>query len=733
MRGRSESDSRPLGRGSLWAYNIRILLGNTYWLIVTPLAAAQLVVFWNMATATSLTAARATLTMETVAAILAAFLCAHALAPEQDGVGELVFVRPVSVERVLLLRLGAIFAFVLIVLVPGLIVYKLVVHSFSIWLALLGSLPSMLLLSALAMAVASATRQPLLGLATAGGFWAIDLAVGSYFNPLVSLHGLASYLDGRAMGEQWVANKLVLLTLGVLLYLWNRSTLGRPAAPRKARVIVKSVLAVVVVLVCYVAAGAVYKVAYGVRHEREMGLQARLWYQQQFGGYGPLPVARLFGPAFALYLEAQGPGASGMGWGGANALFGRTDMGRLRRLVREYPNSMWADNAQLDIAVFTSRGPAAVPWLAVSYQEGKPEPERRLIEDSVEAAAAEFEALAERYPRSPFAPLALSQRSEGALRLLDFEMARSTYEQLVRGYSHEKEAYRAGVALSALHLWEGKAAEALEAANVAVKVATWDTQADALVAAARATQQLGQREEARGLFQSAWEAAEAAKARNVRNEKSPTGLSKLLVFERADVVIAACRDALATDPSAALRAGLAPRPEPSSSGVPVSGRVVRGERGVSGVRVALGASPDPLGFPSPFLAGPAYESATDQKGVYRLASVAPGEYRVLALAFPVRQSEGEWGVAGVSLPVRVAGAPVAVPAAQLAFARPEPLLRTRPPQTRGGTQPGAGGGRRGGRTTRQGGGGSRRSRGSRNGRGEAEGLAGPGGRSRTHR
>jgi tetratricopeptide (TPR) repeat protein len=724
MRGRSERGSRPPGRGSLWAYNIRILLGNTYWLIVTPLAAAQLVVFWNMATATSLTAARATLTMETVAAILAAFLCAHALAPEQDGVGELVFVRPVSVERVLLLRLGAIFAFVLIVLVPGLIVYKLVVHSFSIWLALLGSLPSMLLLSALAMAVASATRQPLLGLATAGGFWAIDLAVGSYFNPLVSLHGLASYLDGRAMGEQWVANKLVLVALGALLYLWTRSALGRPAAPRKARVILKSLLAVAAVLACYVATGAVYKVAYGIRHEREMGLQARLWYQQQFGGYGPLPVARLLGPAFALYLEAQGPGASGMGWGGGNAVFGRTDVGRLRRLVREYPDSMWADNAQLDIAVFTSRGPAAAPWLAISCQEGRPEPERRLIEENVEAAAAEFEALAERYPRSPFAPLALAQRAEGALRLLDFEMARSTYEQLVRDYPDAKEAYRAGVALSALYLWEGKVAEALEAANVAVKVATWDTKADALLAAARATQQQGQREEARGLYQSAWKAAEAAKAKNVENEKSPTGLSKLLVFERGDAVIAASRDALATD--------LAPRPGPSSAGVPVSGRVVRGERGVPGVRVALGASPDAFGFPSPFLAGPAYESATDQEGAYRLASVAAGEYRVLALAFPVRHGESQWGVEGISLPVRVAGAPVAARAAQLVFARPRPLERVRPPQPPGGTRPGVGG-RRGGRTTRQGSGGSRRSTGSRNGRGEAEGLGGPGGRSRTHR
>jgi len=708
----NEQSRRP-SRGSLWAYNVRILLGNTYWLIVTPLAAAQLVLFWNMATATSLTAARATLTIEMLAAILGAFLCAHALAPEQDGVGELVFVRPVSVERVLLLRLGAIFAFVLIVLVPAFVVYRALVDSFSIALALLGGLPSMLALSVLALAVASAARQPLIGLGTAGAFWALDLALGSYLNPLVSLHGLASSVEGRPTGELWVINKATLLGLGALLYAWNRSALGRPAAPRRARAAAKAGLLVVVLLACYVASGAAYKVAYGVRHEREMGFHARLWYQQQFSGYGPLPVARMLGPAFTGYLEAQGPGEARAAWGEGGALFGRVDITRLRRLVQEYPNSMWADNAQLDIAALTARRPAPVPWLVISHQEGAQAPEQRLVQNDIPRAAAEYQTLVDRHPESPFAPLALSERAEVGLQVLDFGMAHAAYRQLVNDYPRAKEAYRAGVALSAAYLWQGDPAKALAMARVAVRVATWDGKAEALLAAARAAQADGQRADARDLYEQARQAAEEAKARNVRNEKSPTGLTKVAVFERADAVIRASRDALAGD--------IAPGPAPSPFRVQVSGKVVHEGRGLASARVALGTGPDPFGFPSPFLAGPAYDAVTDQEGVYWLASVEPGRYRVLAMALPGRQMQGAQVVEGISLPVHAGATPLTLP---VAYVRPAP---PRIPRGMGAT-PARGGqasGRAGRRPTRAGGGGGRRTGGLRTGQARPGGSRSP--------
>jgi tetratricopeptide (TPR) repeat protein len=714
-----QSQTERPRRGSLWAYNIRILLGNTYWLIVTPLAAAQLALFWNMATATSLTAARATLTIEMLAALLGAFLCAHALAPEQDGVGELVFVRPVSVERVLLLRLTAIFAFVLVMLIPAFVVYEAKVGTFSAGLALLGSLPSMLALSALAMAVASATRQPLIGLAAAGTFWGIDLTVGGYLNPLVSLHGLSSYIEGRPLGDQWAVNKLALLGVGLLLYLWNRKTLGRPAAPRRARTIAKGVVAVVALVGCYVVGGAGYKLVYGIRHEREMGLGARMWYQQQFSGYGPLPIAPLFGPAFARYMAAGTKGGSVLGWGGATALFGSGDLSALRSLLKDYPDSIWADNAQLDVAMLTYRREAPVPWLVLSYIAGDAEPARRLIQENIEQATAEFDRLVTRYPRSPFAALALARRAEGALSLLDFGAARTAYERLLRSYPGAKEAYRAGIALSGLYLWQGRPEEARKAAVVAAAAATWDNEADALLAQAQAVQQQGRPEEARELYEAARTAAEGARRRNLENRKSPTGLSKLALFERVDAVVRVCRERLATN--------LAPLPGLPPGTATVTGKVVREGSGAAGLRVALGASPLPAGFPSPFLSGPAYDSVTDQRGVYRLASVAPGTYRVLAFVLKTRQRPDDWRATGVSLPVTVRSEVVEIPGAELSIVPLQMMSPARQTPIRGQTRTTRGSARRGRRGGEPGGAGSPRGTGGRRGRAEPEHHGDPGG------
>ena len=160
----SRQNSAAGRRGAgLWAYNVRILVSNTYWLIATPIAATQLVLFWNMATATLFSPTRAAQTIELLAPILGAFLCAHILAPEQDGVGELVFVRPISIERVLLLRLAVIFAFVLVVLIPAFVIYQVGIDDFPLALTIVSAAPSVLFLSLLAMALASATRHPLIG------------------------------------------------------------------------------------------------------------------------------------------------------------------------------------------------------------------------------------------------------------------------------------------------------------------------------------------------------------------------------------------------------------------------------------------------------------------------------------------------------------------------------------------------------------------------------------------
>ncbi len=545
---RAERAQSARGSG-LWAYNVRILLGQTYWLIITPVAATQLVIFWNMATATLFSATRAAQTIELLAPILGAFLCAHALAPEQEGVGELVFVRPISAERVLLLRLGAIFAFVYVVLIPALVIYALGIPEFPLGVVLLGSIPSLLFLSLLALAAAAASRRPLIGLGAAGAYWALDMAVGSYFNPLVSLHSYADHLAGRPMSEQWLLSKGALLALAAALYLSTRRRLARPAGPRRWRAIASASALGVAVLVAYVASGAAYKVAYGVRNEGRLGHQARLWYQRQFRGYGPLPVAWLFGPAFPRYVQAElGRGVPFLG-AAEGRLWAPLDAGAMRELLARYPDSMWADNAQFELARHAARRPSPEPLLVVGYEANAPQARTHLAEGSLEEALAEYRLLVARYPRSAFAPLALAEIAAISLLRMEFEAAAEAYEHILADYPGSPQAFEAGLSLSALYLRRGEVRAALEAADIASRAAGWDMRAEALLAAARAAERLGDQEGAQDRYARALSAARAALERAVRGHELPSRLAKADLYGRANAVIGACEAALAGRPA----------------------------------------------------------------------------------------------------------------------------------------------------------------------------------------
>jgi len=641
------NDHRPPPRApGLWAYSIRILLGNSYWLIITPLAAAQLVLFWNMAVMSMSTSSQAAGSVELVAPILGAFLCAHALSPEQGKVGELVFVRPVSIERILMLRIAAVFAFVLVAMSPIFILYHVRIEAFPLGTTLLAAAPSMLFLSLLALGISSAVHHPLLGFAAAAGFWGVDLVTGGALNPLTSLQSYAGSISGRPLSEIWVINKLVLLALSAVLYLWVRSMLGRPVAPLRFRLVAaRSVLAVGVVI-AYLATGAGFKVWYGLNREGEMGARSHLWYQRQFSAYGPVPVGRLFGPALPIYLKA----AAGTGATNGEALrsgASNADVSRLRMLQERYPESVWADNAQLLIALGALTRRAERPIVVVSYRAGRERPLVKVLDQDLDGARAEFEALVERYPESPFAPFALSQIAAIGASTLDFESAISANMRLVEQYPEAPEAGLAGVDLSAYYLSSGEPERALEAADVAAGLAPWDVRADALLAAARAAEMAGQAEVARDRYARAREAAAEAGERAVRGEKSPSHLAKGQIFARIDAVTAASARAAAGE--------LEAPPEGSAGTVSVAGRVVLDDSGAIVIRAALGRVADAADLPSPFVAGPAVAAVPDPEGSFVFPAVSAGRYEVFGAALSVPRGKATWhpAVSPPSLPVEV--------------------------------------------------------------------------------
>jgi hypothetical protein len=616
---------------SLWAYNARILLGNTYWLIIVPIAATQLALFWALATAVLSSTARATQTVELLAPILAAFLCSHALAPEESGVGELVFIRPVSVERTLLLRLSLIFVFVLVILTPAFLIFARLAPDFSPIATVLATAPSVLILAMLAMVAARITRSPLLGFAAAAAYWALDVLLGGHFNPLVTLHGYADWVAGAEMSELWRFNKLTLVLLGGLLYLWHRRLLTRPAAPFRWAAAVRTGFLVVLVLVAYIASGAVYKVTYGLRHEGQMGRHARVWYQQQFRGYGPLPVARMFGPAFARYVQAESGRDAALGLGAGTPLWTVVDVTSMKSVIEDYPESMWADNAQFELAVQAGRRPTKRPWMIVASRgEAGPATEIRILED-VDSAIREYARLAERYPDSPFAPLALTEVAATRLRLLDFDGARP-------------ESWPAGLRLGALYLREGDFGEALRAADIAAQSAPWDRRAEAFILAARAARQSGQSDIADDRYERASRAAQQAVDRATRGEKTPSRVPKTVLFPSSNAII--------EESERALSGRTAPLHLPEAD-VTVVGRLAVADERIEAVRVALGVSPAAERLPSPFAEGPATSVDVDEHGRFELPALTRGDYAVLACALRTTDEGLDVRVTGPGLPVSI--------------------------------------------------------------------------------
>src|ERR1051326_4951758 len=97
---------------ALIRYNFRVLVFNNWWLVVFPLAASQLSVFWYIITQ-KFTPSLPAQCAELVSPLLAAFLSAHVLTAEyQSRIGAIVASKPVNIGKVVLMRLAVVMGLV---------------------------------------------------------------------------------------------------------------------------------------------------------------------------------------------------------------------------------------------------------------------------------------------------------------------------------------------------------------------------------------------------------------------------------------------------------------------------------------------------------------------------------------------------------------------------------------------------------------------------------------------
>ncbi|MGQ9732295.1 MAG: tetratricopeptide repeat protein [Candidatus Zipacnadales bacterium] len=377
-------------------YNLRICTSLGPWIIVIPVAATMLVLFALMAMASLLREATPVLVLELLGSLLMAFVGVSLLRPEyQYDCLETVLTRPVSFRAILTVRMF-LAGLAVLMLEALLCVYMRVVMDkpFSPGLALVSAAVSMAFLAAVATAVAAAWRSPTLGFVTAAFYWVVDAAVGPELNPLVTLRGYASYIaNSEGIYAYWWVGKLLLVGLTILFAIVTALLTARPLAQRRFRLYFRTIATLVAIAFLYIASGAFYKVEWGRRHEAELLNRSRLWYQQAFKVYGPIPVAYLLGLDFPRFLGYRPP------WHKPQP----DPEGRL-------PAERYDSLQQLKVVAW---GSSEGPW----GDNGLYELGRMSISVAEDDASGEslalgikcLEQLVEEHPESPFAPAALER------------------------------------------------------------------------------------------------------------------------------------------------------------------------------------------------------------------------------------------------------------------------------------------------------------------------------------
>jgi len=422
--------------GRLWRYNYRILLGTGYWIVVLPLAASQVVTLWMMALASDFQQVAATHIAEMMTPILGAFLVAHSLAPEyRGGVGAVLACKPVSLHRVVTMRAGLAMFAAMVLSAVTLTVCSVGLKPIDVPGPLLAALPSLWFLSMVALTFATLFRNALAGFATASALWAVDLTLGYSVHPLLSLQGYSASQGQESVGFMWPLSKALLVVVGFVLLLVHGRLLRRLYQMSDRSNVMRVVAATGVLLFAYCATGAMTLIGYAWVSRGKLAVGDVIWLQRQLKSYGPVPVAQLFGPAFAAYV-AQPPPLSA----DRSRSFRQT---QLQRALERWPRSIWADG----IAFALGR-----------EQEGLDKP----------AAIEAYVRVADAYGASPFAPKALAQilRMEEAAPVQDRLRAA---RRLISEYSGHPEVDIAAALLQDQHPAIVPANELAAAAAVAAE------------------------------------------------------------------------------------------------------------------------------------------------------------------------------------------------------------------------------------------------------------------------
>jgi hypothetical protein len=476
-----------MGTGArLWRYNYRILMGTGYWILVLPIAASQIVTLWMMALSSDFSQQSGTQIAEMMTPILGAFLVAHSMAPEyRSGVGGVLACKPVSLHRVVSMRAGLAMAAALFLTWVTLTVCSTGLKPIDVGGPVLAALPSLWFLSLLALTFATLFRNSLAGFAVAAAVWGVDQALGYSIHPLLSLQGLHARQAEEPLALLWVWSKAALTVAGFLLLgVHGRLLRGIYQVADRGNV-VRVVGVVTALLLGYCASGAATVVGYAWLNRARLPVPDVIWLQRQLRIYGPVPVAQLFGPAFANYvIEAPAQASRAPAW--------RRE--RLQAALARWPKSIWADG--------------------IAYTLGREE-------ESADApgAVTAYLRVADAYGASPFAPRALAQILRMPAERVPPEVRLRSARRLVSEYPHSPLVDTAANALSEQYPAHVSLEEMAAAAEVASRASVPGRRPLWLVNLSDLREQQGRRSEA---IEAARQARELAQSlRQAEQQEAP--------------------------------------------------------------------------------------------------------------------------------------------------------------------------------------------------------------------